>query len=130
MVRYRVVDRSHPICGDVCPDNIHHFMKKFWSSRNLEGCDGAIIATKGEQLVAFFRFYKYNYPTELWGAGTYVLSEYRSQGVAKRLWAAAIKEVDPSYIHVTATSKGAIKLLNALKARYTNIRWGIERSGV
>lgn len=126
MVRYRVVDRHHPICQEQCPEDAHHFVKKFWDSRGLGACDGAILATKGQELVGFFRYYDYS-NSWMYGAGTYVLSAYRSQGVAKRLWTAAIKEVQPIHIDVTATSAGAIKLLRSLEQRYTNISWHVHK---
>jgi GNAT superfamily N-acetyltransferase len=126
MIRYKVVDYDHKICQERCPDDVSHYMKKFWQSRELADCDGAVVVTKGGEIIAFFRYY--NQGDWLYGAGTYVLGPYRSQGVAKKLWHHAIKSNKPRYIDVTATSAGAIKLLNSLKEKHKDIRWYIHRN--
>lgn len=127
MIKYSVVDYGHPICQETCPENVSHYMKKFWTSRELGECDAAIVATKGDEIVAFFRYY-YSPGERIHGAGTYVLGPYRSMGVAKKLWHHAIKAVKPRYIDVTATSAGAVRLLNSLQEKYSNIQWYIHKN--
>jgi len=126
MIKYSVVDWTHRICQETCPDDVSHYMKKFWASRELGQCDGAVVATKGDEIIGWFRYYNGN--SSLYGAGTYVLGPYRSQGVAKKLWHHAIKANKPSYIDVTATSAGAIRLLNSLKEKHKDIRWYISKN--
>lgn len=127
MITYKVVGPDHDICGYDCPSNIPTVMKKFWKSRQLENAHGAVLAYDGKNLIGWFRWNRGGY-REIYAYGTYVLSEYRSQGVAVKLWRRALKAADVETVHVFTTSYGGRRLCSTLKKKFPKVRWYISRS--
>jgi predicted GNAT family acetyltransferase len=60
--------------------------------------------------------------------GTYILSDYRSEGVAQKLWAQAIKRMKAKQVEVVITSRGGARLVNALRKKYKKIDWRVIRN--
>lgn len=135
MITYKVANCKHSVCQDKCPKYVHRLIKRFWKSRGLWRCSGAIVAHDNDGLVGFFRYNRETYwdskgkrGIRLRAVGTYVLSTYRSRSVAKKLWARAIKQVKPKQIEVVITSRGGSKLVVALKKKYKKIDWRVIRN--
>lgn len=127
MITYKVVGPEHDVCGFDYPADFPAVMKNFWKSRQLENAHGAVLAYDGKKLIGWFRW-NYGSRAEIYAYGTYVLSEYRSQGVAIKLWRRALRATSAEYVHVFTTSYGGRKLCSALEKKFPKIRWYISRS--
>lgn len=135
MIKYQTVTKKHPICQEKIPSNLHYLIQRFWKSRELNNCgttSHAILAYDKDEIIGFFRYtsesshsgkFKYLYAT-----GTYILPQYRSQGIAKKLWSKAIKESKANRVYVSLTSRKASKLINSLKQKHTDVYFDTFRN--
>jgi predicted GNAT family acetyltransferase len=128
MIRYRAVNRKHKMCGSNPPKGLHRRMKTFWLKHELGQCDGAILAYHKKELIGFFRFYKRKKGKTLYAGGTYVMKQYRGDGVAKNLWIKALKKTKPEIVDVMVASRGGLKLIKSLKKDFKKIEWIITRT--
>jgi predicted GNAT family acetyltransferase len=116
------------MCKSKPPEGLHSRMATFWEKHELGSCDGAILAYHKKQLIGFFRFYKKKNSDYLYAAGTYVLRQYRGDGVAKKLWIKALKKFKPETVDVMVASRGGMKLVKSLKKKFKKINWIITRT--
>ena len=118
MLRYKIVNKKHKLCGSNPPKGLHHLMAKFWKKHELGSCDGAVLAYHKKELIGFFRYYKKKKSTFLYAAGTHVLKKYRGDGVAKKLWIRALKKTKPESVDVIVASRGGAKLVASLQKKF------------
>lgn len=129
MLRYVIVNRKHPICTSNYPTDIDRHMLRFMRRYDLTNCDGAVLAFHKKKLVGFFRYYHRKHGRWLYAGGTYVLSAYRGQGVAKKLWVRALKHAQPKSVDVGVVSRGGRKLVTALRKKFgRKIFWYVSES--
>jgi predicted GNAT family acetyltransferase len=125
MLRFEVVNSDHPLCSENAKD-LNPYMRNFWKSRELQSADSAIIAYDDNQMIGFFRFdcqADQNQDYIFYGNGTYVNSNYRGRGIAKRMWEMALDFSNPKIVEVYCTSYGANKLIASIQSneKYSKI---------
>lgn len=108
MVRLRLVGRTHRVSRPLLPFSksklplaAYCFRKHF----NLTyGSHYAVAAYEDGELVGFFRFDRHQSSTVLVAVGTWVSKGHRRQGLAKKMWAYAIKKMGTKRIAVYTAS--------------------------
>lgn len=121
----KLVDRRHFVCGTVFDLRLDARVRRFWQTRHLDlvHADGAVLVTKGDEIVAFLRYLvgRYSAFRAIFGLGTYVLPEYRNRGLAQHMWHKAICETRAEFANIYLTSRASSKLLDALQRRHPKV---------
>lgn len=85
-----------------------------------------MVAFQDKRVVGFFRYYLESLSKHRLGiaaAGTWVHPDFRGQGLALRLWTAAVKSQKAVYrVTATTVSPGGVALVKAFSAKFPHIK--------
>jgi len=87
----------------------------------VEYADKIIVCSKNENLIGFFRYDRGNDKRNLYEAGTYIIPEYRGQGLAFELWKRVFLLEKPKCIFGHIESVSGFNLFQKIKLNYPNV---------
>lgn len=85
--------------------------------------DKIIIASENDKLIGFFRYDLGDYKHNLYEAGTYVIPEYRKNGLGFSLWEKVFELEKPELIYGHVETIDGYRLYNKIQRKYNNINY-------
>jgi len=118
-MKIKIVNSNHFICKVNFDKRLDPRIKYFWMSRYLDlvAADKAVIISHHGKIIGFLRYLigKFSAFPAIFALGTYVLPEWRSRGLAQKMWSQAIKSVKPAFVNVYLTSRNARKMIISIE---------------
>lgn len=113
-----------PLAGEDLTEDI----KSLIIDWDLSFADKVIIAYKNNILLGFYRYDIGKIQNKIYAAGTYVIPEFRSKGLAFSLWEKVIELEKPKIIYGHLESLEGFYLINKVKKKYNNITYAFSIS--